>query len=182
VAIFVDMRRAFPRIDRQKLADCLAELGVPVESVDIIADFLSLNRFRVKTATHYSPWAPVNVGVRGGGVLSPLLFSLFIAHVTRKVFPRTTDTPKFESDEEAEDGIFPDDIVFFCYLLIQAAQTRLKLWLYCQEKRLVVNVDKTEVLVFKTSSAAVARTHTLSYNSVLLPSTSEFTVSIRATG
>jgi hypothetical protein len=79
VAVFIDLRRAFPSIDRQKLVDCLIDLGVPTEFVDIIADILSVNRFRVKTVSQYTEWAPVNVGVREGGVLSPLLFTLYFA-------------------------------------------------------------------------------------------------------
>jgi hypothetical protein len=173
IAIFVDLRRAFPSVDCQKLIDCLIEIGVPTEFVDIIADILSANRFRIKTTDHYTPWAPVNVGVREGGVLSPLLFSLFFADIVSSVFQRVPTTPGFFGNDETGAGVFADDLVFFG-LSHEYMQEKLnELERYCDRKGLSVNVDKTEVLVF-TPNINPPQLPPLYYKGAQLPSTSEF--------
>jgi len=143
--------------------------------LEIIADILSTNRFRIKTTDTLTPWAPVNIGVREGGVLSPLLFSLFFADLIREVFPPDHFSPVLGDDEYCEVGVFADDVVFFS-LSVRAMQDRLnKLWTYCNNKGLEVNAGKTEVMTFTlTDRISNAPMFPAFYNGTLLPTTSDF--------
>ena len=89
------------------------------------------------------------LGLRQGGVLSPLLFNLFIDNINN-VFDETCD-PVLALGKPRSHLLYADDLV-----LISPSQNGLnsclaKLEVYCHTWQLDVNIKKSKVVIFNPS-------------------------------
>ena len=77
-ASFIDLSKAYDRVDRTKLWRCLVEKGLSGRMIDFLkAAYLGI-RCEVKVGDEFSDLFEVTTGLRQGCILSPLLFSLYI--------------------------------------------------------------------------------------------------------
>ena len=82
---FIDLQKAYDSVDRELLWVVLARFGVPEKMLVVIRQFHEGMRARVRTDDgEHSEWFDVTQGLRQGCVLSPLLFNIFCAAVTRR--------------------------------------------------------------------------------------------------
>ena len=77
-ALFLDIQKAFDRVDHAILLDRLQAKGVKGAAWRWIRSFLTDRRMRCVDNRYESHWQPVRYGVPQGCVLSPLLFLVFI--------------------------------------------------------------------------------------------------------
>ena len=77
-ALYLDFRKAFDSIPRQRLSHKLQEYGITGKLNKWIASFLSDRHQQVTVRGCNSPWAPVSTGVLQGSVLGPVLFIIYI--------------------------------------------------------------------------------------------------------
>jgi hypothetical protein len=127
--------------------------------------------------------------VREGGVLCPLLsrstilcpwllFTLFISDLQEKVsslFPPNSGflRPTFPNSAISDHALYADDLVMLA-ICKESMQFRLNLLRdYCNEKSLVVNIGKTEVIYFKNTRRSWPNSN-LFYDGDELPMTNEF--------
>lgn len=83
--VFVDLIKAFPSVNRTALVKRLIDEGVPQRLVQAISSVFSFNSSRLKIGNRLTRVMNVNEGLREGGVLSPILFSIIFASVLRKL-------------------------------------------------------------------------------------------------
>ena len=82
---FIDLQKAHEPVDQELLWVVLARFGVPEKTLTVIRQFHESMRARVRTDDgEHSEWLDVTQGLRQGCVLSPLLFNIFFAAVTRR--------------------------------------------------------------------------------------------------
>ncbi len=79
---FIDLAKTFDTIDRHVLWVILEKFGVPPRFLDILQQFHVGMQARVIVGTSQSSSFPVQVGVKHGCVLAPVIFNLFLAAVT----------------------------------------------------------------------------------------------------
>ncbi len=81
---FVDLRKAFPSVDRQRLLNHLSSLGVSDYFLKILTRLYTGDTFQILLDGQASRQSfQVNSGVHEGSPLSPLLFILFVAGLIR---------------------------------------------------------------------------------------------------
>ena len=82
--MFVDQEKAFDRVSRDKLWKVLEQYGVMGHLLDNIRAIHANSRSAVRTANGTSDWFPVTSRVRHGCNLSPVLYVLSMAQITKE--------------------------------------------------------------------------------------------------
>ena len=77
-AVFMDLSKAFDSMNHGLLIAKLHAYGLSIEALELIQNYLSNRKQRVKLNTTFSAWKETKVGVPQGSVLGPLLFNVFI--------------------------------------------------------------------------------------------------------
>ena len=75
---FIDFSKAYDKVDRDKLWGCLEQLGVNGKFLDFLQSLYQGTSCQVRVGDMQSRVFEVNIGLRQGCVLSPVLFSLYI--------------------------------------------------------------------------------------------------------
>jgi len=83
----LDARKAFDRVNHIKLFHLLCDAGIPVHIIRLLMNCYSKILIVVKWNGSYSSVCSLKSGVRQGGVLSPILFNIYINY--RYVRPST---------------------------------------------------------------------------------------------
>jgi len=81
----LDLSKAFDRIDHSALFCKLMDRDIPKEIVFLLHGWYSKSFTTVKWGDAYSKKVKISTGVRQGGILSPLLFAVFVDDVLRKL-------------------------------------------------------------------------------------------------
>jgi hypothetical protein len=111
------------------------------------------NSFQLRLGDGITQTFPVTTGLKEGSVLSPLLFSIFIADIEERVLGPTAQFNFLHGDCYFEgilvNGLmFADDLVIFARSE-RALRARLKLLeVYAMGKKLTVNTGKCEIVAF----------------------------------
>ncbi|XP_062531624.1 probable RNA-directed DNA polymerase from transposon BS isoform X1 [Bombyx mori] len=82
VLALLDFSNAFGTVDFDILLAILSSINISPTVVDWFRSYLSGRRQRIHCENAYSSWCETHVGVPQGGVLSPLLFSIFINSIS----------------------------------------------------------------------------------------------------
>ena len=136
---FVDLEKAFDRLPRKMIWDTLED---PIYDVDrlLVRAIKSLYRkcaSAVRTQTREDNWFDVNSGVRQGGVISPLLFVLFMDRCMKNL----------RSGEGVITLAYADDIALVANNPIEL-QNALAAWNSALKRaKMKINTNKTEVMM-----------------------------------
>ena len=84
-ALFVDLSKAFDRINHFILLEKLLKHNIEPDIVKIIQSYLTNQTARVKWENTYGNYNNIKEGVRQGGILSPFLFNFYINDVIKQL-------------------------------------------------------------------------------------------------
>ena len=149
---FMDLSKAFERVDHVKLLDKLRDNGVSPHIVRLLR-YVLLNSF---AAVEYlgatsAAWR-IKRGVRQGGVLSALLFSIYIEDLLASVSKQEHGCRL--GVRKLNIQAYADDVVIFCPTaeglrkLIEIFHTG------CEAHKLVINLEKTKIVEFGKESSS----------------------------
>ena len=146
-AVFVAFEKAFDRIDRNALWNKLQSLNVSSKMSKTLRAIYTSVKSCVKTRKGLTSTFGCPTGVRQGCCISPILFSFYLSDL--KIFV-SADSHGIDLDLcKIFLLLFADDLVMFAESKIELQRLLNKLYTYCTEWNLKVNIDKTKVLVFR---------------------------------
>ena len=137
--VFVDLSKAFDRVEHQALIDLLSTTEISGTALKWFADYLLSNRYQqASLGDRSSPESLCSRCVPQGSVLGSLLFTLYI-----RSLPGSVSVPCI---------LFADDILLFCYgfhaceiaRCLSDSTTSLHAWL--TQRGLQMNVNKTQAM------------------------------------
>lgn len=146
--VFVDMSKAFDRVQHERLIAELFSLGISGKALLWFCSYLSSRVQHVRVQDCLSDGVSCSRGVPQGSVLGPLLFVIYTKEI-KSVIPR-----------EVSHQEFADDIVLDCAnsnssdvcTALSTGINNLADWL--EDAGLLLNAQKTQVLFIKPRGAA----------------------------
>lgn len=146
-AFFVDFSCAFDTIPRNCLFYKLSCLGLSSKIIRLLQASYTGTNSKVWDGSTFSNYFPVDIGVKQGCVLSPLLFSLFINDLA-EVLPFGVNV----AGVNVKVLLYADDIVVLADSPEDLQAMIDRLHVYCTTWSLSVNLSKSKVIVFRTGS------------------------------
>ena len=89
--LYVDMKKAYDKVDRVLLADILRKIGVPDHFIGVLMSFLQGASAAIKVNGEISEPFPLLVGLRQGSPASPFLFNIFLGMIMRITHEKCDD-------------------------------------------------------------------------------------------
>ena len=146
ILVLLDYSKAYDRVWRQDLMLDMINMGVPMQMMRWIRAFISNRMAQVLYNGSYSRPVRMDQGLPQGAVLSPLLFLFFIDGLT-KVVPEGVDEALFADDASIWTSNTDLNIA---NRKIQLAIDAIADW--SKTKKMEINVNKSEVTFFSTST------------------------------
>ncbi len=133
--VFIDLEKAYDRVPREELWECMRQAGVSECYVESIQDMYEGARTSVRSAAGLTKEFEVKVGLHQGSAFSPFLFAIIKDILTKDI---RRDSPW--------DMLFADDVVL-CREDKAELEESLERWRKAFEERgLKVSRKKTEYL------------------------------------
>ena len=145
--VLLDMSKAFDRVNYCKLFEILLQKNMdPLFIRCLLFSYLN-QRLRVKWDDTFSPYFNVTCGVKQGGVLSPLLFCIYVDELIHRL--RNSTCGCYMGPHFTGALCYADDMV-----LMSPSVTGLKHMLkvcerFAQDYGLFFNASKTQFIVFR---------------------------------
>ena len=147
---FIDYRKAFDTIRRETLWQILKKQRVPTKILGVLMSMYKGVKLIVRFGNELSKEVSCPLGVRQGCLLSPLLFSLLITEVAKKVAAGgRAGYQLIPGTREIFSLLFADDIVLIAKTPAGLQNQINNLKAASEELGLEVNLDKTKVMVFR---------------------------------
>ena len=143
---FVDFKKAFDSIPRDILLKKLTNYGIKGKFFNILRNIYTSDKACIKLNNLRSESFDLNLGVRQGCILSPLLFNIFLCDLVKKI---QSLGGKINIGSNSVNSLFwADDLV-----LLSENEEGLKGMLkileeYCDENELDINTDENKMYDF----------------------------------
>ena len=148
---FMDLEKAYDRIDRENLWGVLERYGVRGAVLQAVKSFYEGSRACVRVRNEVSRWFEVKTGLRQGCVMSPWLFNIYMDEVVNEVNAQVHGEGIELLDENGREWflnqlLFADDTA-----LVAGSEENLRTLVgafdrVCVRKKLKVNAGKSKVM------------------------------------
>lgn len=144
-AFFVDFSCAFDTIPRNCLFYKLSCLGLSSKIIRLLQLLYQNTTSRIRSGSTFSNPFPVDLGVKQGCILSPILFSLYMNDLA-DVLPGGVNV----ANTNVKVLLYADDIVILSDSPNGLQEMIDCLHRYCLTWSLRVNLDKSKIMIFRT--------------------------------
>jgi hypothetical protein len=145
----LDLRKAFPSINRAESLKALLELGVPYELVRAFASTFSLNSCKLVINGLLTGALPVNKGTKEGGINSPPIFnSAYVTVLQRLNISNFPGSPDKLDPNRVYYVVFADDLVLISANLTRLGEETNRLDAELARLGMCINADKTKWMMF----------------------------------
>lgn len=146
---FIDLEKAFDRVDRHVLWNIMRDRGYPQQLIQTVQSLYYRTRIAVKNEDKISETILTDQGVRQGCSLSPTLFNIYIDDLIRKWKKVVDPGLKISQGKYLNALLYADDVI-----IIQNAENKLQRSIHklndtCKEYNMRISIAKTKVMAFR---------------------------------
>lgn len=152
-AAFVDFKKAYDTINREKLFFKLRQAEVGDTFLNSLKSMYSSVKYCIKLANGYTNPIPSEKGLKQGCVLSPMLFNLFIDDIGN-IFDKTC-CPISLMDIELNHLLYADDLILLSTSPEGLQNCLNALGTYSRQWDLTVSIKKSKTMVFNPSGKLI---------------------------
>ena len=145
---FIDASKAFDRVNHEKMLKKLCERGVPRYLLRILAFWYGQQTMRVKWGKSTSAPFHKNNGVRQGGILSPLLFNIYMDDLSKTL--NACRTGCLVSDCLINHLMYTDVLVIFSPWTARLQQLLSLCTQYGMEYNIIYHAKKSNILIVRS--------------------------------
>ena len=146
-ALFVDLSKAFDNVNHFMLGQLLIDRDVPPDLVMFLMHYLRNQEARIVWNGVKGKYHCIDKGVRQGGILSPLLFKLYVDNVLREITAMEVGCKlgilRVNILAYADDFVILADTKEHLDVLYEILERKLRLL------HLIINKNKSKCIVFK---------------------------------
>ena len=147
---FIDFSKCFDSINRSALFNVLKRHGLSGDFLLTVQCMYDHVYASVKNSNTMSDYFESLVGLKQGCLISPSCFNIFIAELTRKINLYSRNGIQFSpNDPIIHHLMYADDNVLISETPVGLQQKLNTLYQQCQRLGLVVNLNKTKIIVFR---------------------------------
>ena len=154
---FIDFRKAYDKINRDLLLLKLQRLGMKglfYKNIKAIYEDIS---YLIKVSGGYTQPISSTRGLKQGGVLSPLLFNLYVDGI-KEIFDESCDPIKL-FNRPLSHLMYADDLVLLSTSQGGLSRCLSALEKFCDTWQLEVNIKKSKVMVFNPAGRLISGTN-----------------------
>ena len=167
---FVDYRKAFDTVCHEALLFKLSKLGIKGNFFSCVQYMYQKSRAKLKLLNKISETIDILIGTEQGHPMSPELFKIYLLDLSIDL----NDTEGLSTPQlngmDISHLLWADDLV----LLALDAQSLQKLinrvYDFCEEWGLSVNISKTAIMVFNKSGRQLQESDSFQYGNIRIPS------------
>ena len=142
---FLDIEKAYDRVDRGILLGLLEKIGIPERIVSIIGSMYTDTRSKYKLGDMHTDYVELGRGVRQGCTLSPLLFNLYTEELMHRV--KRVGNGIQIGDEKLSILMYADDIVIMTESREDMQECLNAVETYANDFKVKFGAAKSQVLV-----------------------------------
>ena len=169
---FIDLSKAYDRVWREGLFFKLINCGIGGKTINILIDMYKQVKFSLKYNGKMTDYFNSEIGLKQGCVLSPLLFNLYMNDVP-SLFKNGCQPVEIDG-LSVNILMFADDIVLMSTDPAGLQSCIDNLHNYCTKWKLVINIDKSKVMVFNKSGRSYSGKYQFNIGSAILDIVSEY--------
>ena len=154
---FVDFSKAFDTIPREKLFQRLLDQNINGKFYDCLTTLYNKNKVCVKVGNKITETFHVNMGVKQGCILSPLLFNIYLSDLQANIECSKNDPVCFFPGNPAGCLIWADDLLLLSETEIGLNNMLNTLNQYAEGKGLNINIEKTKVMIFNKTGRHIRK-------------------------
>ncbi len=147
---FIDFRKAYDCINRNKLWHRLHSMGVSCKMLTAVKSLYNTITSCVRVNNLTTDWFPVNSGLRQGCSLSPLLFNMFVNDLALRI--KSLGKGVCINDEHISLLLYADDLVLIAENEDDLQHMLNELSCWCSANSMHINTAKSNVVHFRPPS------------------------------
>ena len=145
---FIDASRAFDRINHAKLFQKMLDRGTPKHIVRLLVFWYANQKMQVKWGNVTSSHFAVSNGVRQGGILSPILFNIYMDYLSKEL--NKCNTGCLIGNSVVNHLMYADDLVILSPYSGGLQQLLKVCSKFGNEHDVVYNAKKSSVMIVRT--------------------------------
>lgn len=169
---FIDFSKAFDTVWRNALLYKLIQIGIGGKFLKMIQSMYSSVSFAIKCNGKLTDSFDTSVGVKQGCILSPILFNIFLNDLPN-IFDAECD-PVELNNHPLSCLMYADDLIILSESASGLQCALDKLQSYCMKWKLLVNIDKSNVMIFNKSGRIIDK-YRFTYDNFVIKITNEYT-------
>ena len=147
-AAFIDFKKAYDTVNREKLLDSLQKIGVGSKFAENIKAIYDKVQYTIKVKGKLMDPILSNLGLKQGCPLSPLLFNLYINDIAKYLNQNCKEPNIKLQGIEITHFLYADDLVIISPTKKGLQEKLDNLSQFAKDKDLTINTKKSQIMIF----------------------------------